>query len=377
VESLRTAYETGVGPQAAVLSALEAPRNLLQSTSLRHEPALRLRLAEALWLLNEQLRARREPLADQRCTALAQARVAEVSKADERSVREAFGYADDVVAPYLVGVRATWIDMLADSHLMRTQRVDVDDAVHEMAEVLANSPSSRVNTLQLTTLVLLPRYMLKEVSWLCRPTGKGQRRAVACAPWLPLLGALLFAACLPSLSTAAAYRVGAIPALVSYLVVLWTAAIHPLALLGMCLRLPATTVLGLIGMLSFATGWQGWDHDPIWWLVPPSLLAATFGYLLLEVGGNGDTETGRRLRRSTHVLALGFSHATGVVLVAVASAGSFITGTLADVRADQALLNLATITSASMALGVFLQVLWEDAPVTSPLSQFSHRSESR
>ncbi|WP_017622010.1 hypothetical protein [Nocardiopsis chromatogenes] len=181
------------------------------------------------------------------------------------------------------------------------------------------------------------------------------------------------------------------------------------------LRFPAAAVVGLIVLVAFHPDW--WTDLSLGWASAGTALliaAAPFGYLLTQVRnhnsgqvpeGGGRTRVRRRVvARAALATGTGLAHAflvalLGMVLIAPVfsedgdrlrtawsggedtAAASSAAPTEASPEAEPprrpgsptAILALAT--AVCLAAGVFSQILWDDKPVTAPLSHQRWRSE--
>ncbi len=148
-----------------------------------------------------------------------------------------------------------------------------------------------------------------------------------------------------------------------------------------CLRLPAGAALGMAALISLD---DAWAHTNTWiWPVIASaaLLTVATGYLAFEAQGHG-IPGGRILAgRVLAVVALGFAHAVGVaslVLAAVVPAVKpDLAQTLAGPGATPPAVLLTLAASVGLAAGVLLQMLWDDRPVTYPLTHLPWRGRAR
>ncbi len=148
-----------------------------------------------------------------------------------------------------------------------------------------------------------------------------------------------------------------------------------------CLRLPAGAALGMAALISLD---DAWAHTNTWtWPVIASaaLLAVVTGYLAFEAQGHG-VPGGRILAgRVLAVVVLGFAHAVGVASLVLATVVPAVKPGLAQTLAGPgatppaALLTLAA--SVGLAAGVLLQMLWDDRPVTYPLTHLPWRGRAR
>jgi hypothetical protein len=147
-----------------------------------------------------------------------------------------------------------------------------------------------------------------------------------------------------------------------------------------CLRLPAGAAIGMVALISVDDGWatrNGWA----WLWASVTLLGVSVGYLCLEALGHG-VPRGRTLAgRVIAVAALGFAHAMAVAALTLAVVVPAIKPGLAHTLdghhalAAGQLLTLAG--SVALAAGVLLQVLWDDRPVTYPLSHLPWKGRAR
>ncbi|ONH38293.1 hypothetical protein BL254_00670 [Protofrankia sp. BMG5.30] len=169
-----------------------------------------------------------------------------------------------------------------------------------------------------------------------------------------------------------------------------------------CLRLPAGAALGAVALISLDDGWahpDGWA----WPMIASAVLLATAtGYLVFEAQGHG-VPGGRILAgRVLAVVLLGFAHAVGVASLALAAvvpavkpglastiAGASATapgvtgpGVVGLVTVDPGVAGgpavpLTLAASVGLAAGVLLQMLWDDRPVTYPLTHLPWRGRAR
>lgn len=156
------------------------------------------------------------------------------------------------------------------------------------------------------------------------------------------------------------------------------------------LRLPAAGAVGLIVLVAFHPTW--WENVALGWWLPIVLGGSSFGYLLLEVrnhnpgtvNGNEGVRTYLSLAlRALAVAATGLVHAlfTAVVgMVVVTTVFGENGGELRQVwegassEGDPTAI-LVAATFWCLAAGVFSQILWDDQPITAPLSHRRWRDE--
>lgn len=133
------------------------------------------------------------------------------------------------------------------------------------------------------------------------------------------------------------------------------------------LRLPAGTAIGLSVLLAADSRWLVGGGGAAAGLV---LAAATAAYLWFEAANHG-VQPRRALGRGLLVGAVGIVHGlltAGVVLAYLAPMVE-PAGRLRRFAADHTLDGLLLGALGGLALGVFLQVLWDEQPVTAPLAR--------
>jgi hypothetical protein len=147
-----------------------------------------------------------------------------------------------------------------------------------------------------------------------------------------------------------------------------------------CLRLPAGAAIGVVALISIDDGWatrNGWA----WLWASLALLGASVGYLCFEALGHGVPRGWVLARRVSAVAALGFAHAVAVVALTLAAIVPAIkpglARTLSGPHALAAGQLLTLAGSVALAAGVLLQVLWDDRPVTYPLTHLPWKGRTR
>ena len=220
----------------------------------------------------------------------------------------------------------------------------------------------------------LPRFMLGAALRATAEAGPSRRLrwAALLAPLLLLAAAILAPAAalaagqvLPAtaLTWAACLAGGA------YLLVLGAVLYRPELGDPACLRLPAVAVLGAAALISLRDDWA--SAPP--WHVPLAAGGAALAYLAVQARNAGAARW-QALARAAGVGLLGFLHGLAVtVVIARAVAPSVAEGWQLPLQAPGAFTRaVATVAAIALLLGVVLQVLWEDRPVTAPLTM-AHR----
>lgn len=155
-----------------------------------------------------------------------------------------------------------------------------------------------------------------------------------------------------------------------------------------CLRLPAGAAIGMVALVSVDDDWAT-SHGLAWLWASVVLAVASVGYLVTEAIGHGVPRGGPLVGRVAAVTLLGYAHAAGVAaitLTAVVPAvkpglAETIAGTGGGAAAGTEPLAVGPMTvlaaSVGLAAGVLLQVLWDDRPVTYPLTHLPWRGRVR
>jgi hypothetical protein len=239
--------------------------------------------------------------------------------------------------------------------------------------------------------LLLPRFALIRV-WriVCGSAGRVANGMTAGAVLLCAAAAVLLAIGLiqhsSSLLTAAA-----ILSVAWYGLLALTAAVYPPAAWPWLMRQPASAAVGMLGLAVIPPDW--WHDDghtlrvAAWAAV--LLGGAGLGYLYLEASSH-DVRGWRRAWRPAAVAGIGYLHATMVSVIGLRfllpefsprparppylSCWWQTAGCGPD--ALPAWLLLLVAASWAFAAGVFLQIIWDDQPVTAPLAHVSWRRES-
>ena len=131
-----------------------------------------------------------------------------------------------------------------------------------------------------------------------------------------------------------------------------------------CLRLPGCIALGTVAILS--SGRQSLLHVGTRGYVVAAFLAPlSFAYFAMEARQHG-ASSARAVTGALRVWALAMSYTLGISAIA----GSFFIAGLGKAM-PRAFVGpaVAVLATGAVALGLLLQVLWDDTPVTSPLGR--------
>lgn len=231
----------------------------------------------------------------------------------------------------------------------------------------ADAPRPPAVELLLLRGFALPRFMLTEVRQLI---GSHDRRPAErwwrALPWALLIAAaaVLVVALVGGFSLVPAAAAGVL----GYLAIgVRAVGAGAWATYPFLLRLPASAAIGTLLVLGF--GPAGWVSDPQPWTML-LLVAAAYGYLVVEAR-NHDVDRLAAMRRALAVLLIGLLHALVVaVIAAVTLAPAFLEGFSTISATDGAGMGwfVSLLAAAGLAVGVFAQVLWDDRPVTYPLT---------
>lgn len=288
--------------------------------------------------------------------------------------------------------QAVWLDLLA-RYRSWSPRYEIDgpwveqEARLTVESVLANGQmdaSSRLRTLErVQHAIALPRFDLRLADRTSSSSASWLLRILPLTLWT--VGAI---AALAAVATGrATVLVDPSPGLLVLALAGYVAAIAvavtvgPLVAGPWCLRLPASTAIGVAGLLSVGSIAE-W-HASGWAIVLTASLS--LGYLLLEATNQGLASGTVVLRRAFAVWLLGLAHATCVTLIGLlvidpvihpaatahgASGAGHVAGiTTGALAPGSELSQVAFVACASLAFGLLLQVLWDDSAVTAPLSQ--------
>jgi hypothetical protein len=239
--------------------------------------------------------------------------------------------------------------------------------------------------------VLLPRFALPRVwriVW-----GSADRTASL----LTVCAVLVCAAAVALLLAGLIQPSGRLLTVAAFLAVAWygllafTAVVYPPAAWPWLMRQPASAAVGMLGLAVIPPDW--WHDDghtlrvAAWAAV--LLGVAGLGYLYLEASSH-DVRGWRRAWRPAAVAAFGYLHAVMVSVIGLRfllpefsprparppylSCWWHTAGCGPEALPVWLLLLLAA--SWAFAAGVFLQIIWDDQPVTAPLAHVSWRRES-
>ncbi|WP_239339341.1 hypothetical protein [Frankia sp. CiP3] len=227
----------------------------------------------------------------------------------------------------------------------------------------------------------LPRFMLGHTWRVLRPAvGRGPFAVLALMAMLLLTPAVVSASAFDGhvvgVLRGAAGLTGA-----TYLVMFLLTMRCPEMTSLWCLRLPAGAALGMVALISLDDGWARTSGRAAPLIAAAALLAAAAGYLAFEAQAHG-VPYGRVLAgRVLAVVGLGFAHAVGVASLVLAlivpAVGPGLAGTLAGHCATPPAELLTLAASVGLAAGVLLQMLWDDRPVTYPLTHLPWRGRTR
>lgn len=144
------------------------------------------------------------------------------------------------------------------------------------------------------------------------------------------------------------------------------------------LRLAASVVVGTVVVASLNQRWLGQiaTQEPPGWMaiwITGGALAAACAYLLVEARLHG-SHGWQAARRAAVVALIGVAHATFAALVLLVVADPVLELAATHAPGDTGRLRMVTVVAATaLAGGVFLQILWEDRPVTYPLGVLRYR----
>lgn len=137
------------------------------------------------------------------------------------------------------------------------------------------------------------------------------------------------------------------------------------------LRFAGGAALGSSLLLSVPGEWWSEPQRSLW-MVWGLLVLAAFGYLVVEVRAHAAVGFWSTLSRAAGALFWGWCHGSGVAAVVLGVAGGVFMAFSPAGPAELASA-LAVAAAVGLSLGVFLQILWEDRPVTYPLTHMEWR----
>jgi hypothetical protein len=306
--------------------------------------------------------------------------------------------------------RNDWLAVLAaiDDYPLLAPRIgNVEDEAWQLATIEvtetalrprpageAQSARDRADPLgRETTRFAVTRLLLPRLAW-GRSTALCFRRMSALPLTLSALAAVavLAALVLPvigfCLDLSWTYTAAAGAAATAYVLIAWAAGADRRAAWPWMLRQPASAAVGLLAVAAFGPSWwytAGAPGDTTRALVAAAgLTGAALVYLCIEAAGHG--VQGRRLAgRVLLVSAFGLVHGVLVGLIglrfllpifAASPPGGpalscwYMPGACHG-QALPVLVLLALAAAWSLAAGVFLQIVWDDQPVTAPLAHVS------
>lgn len=232
---------------------------------------------------------------------------------------------------------------------------------------------------QVASRHLLPRFWLAAVVRTALWSADARRSAARIA-----VGGLVLAAAAGAFGCAVAFhphRAAALAAATYALLLSGTVTFGtPWAALWL-LRIPAAAAIGAFTLVTFLP--DGWLAAPVphWLTAGGALLAAGYGYLLIEARHHG-VSSGRALLRSAGVTIVGLGHAALVTLLALVAVAPAVTPGLGALwHHPGGHRHAATILLVSTAwcftTGVFTQILWDDRPITASLAHTTWRADGR
>ena len=222
---------------------------------------------------------------------------------------------------------------------------------------------------------LLPRFDLVGTH---RAVRNAHGRAVYWV-WSPAALAILASIALAGLSQLG-WAIAAALAAYGWMI-LGAASIGAMILHPLCMRAPAGALLGAFGLFAIG-GWeeQAMSFDP--WL-HLGVIAAPLPYLILEAR-HREAQGLIALGRALAVYAIVMLHSAAVAVIAVGVGGpafltvdkdAFVATDMARSWLIESTPNrywlLWFVAGAAATAGTYLQVLWEDNPITAPLSRFT------
>ncbi len=211
--------------------------------------------------------------------------------------------------------------------------------------------------------------------------------AAACLAVVAVLVQLLISVLLPWPS---GYTSAAFTALAIYPLIGLAAAAEPSATWPWLLRQPAGAAVGLLALASFGSTWWFAGSSPGQTAravgVTGGLVAAALLYLYIEAIGHG-VRGCRLLRRPPGVTLVGLMHGLLISLIglrfllpfftSIPTGGAALTCWYAAAPCRSLVLPapvlLGLAAAWSLAAGVFLQIIWDNEPVTAPLGHVSWR----
>lgn len=183
---------------------------------------------------------------------------------------------------------------------------------------------------------------------------------------LPLLLMIAAVATAPFFSGLSGWWVAAAAYAALWLGVMWCGP--PLADVY-CLRMPASTLVGLVALVALPAGWWDTGVGARWSLIVASF-GATFAYLVVEARAD-DTRVPAALGRAAVAWLLSSAHA-GCLAILVFRAANLALFT-SDPIDGWGVVEGAAI---GMTVGIAVQNLWQGAPITSPLLRTTWRGHS-
>lgn len=320
----------------------------------------------------------------------------------------------DRIATLARRARDEWLEVLGqidDYPKLKTQ-VAIEDEAREIAALeITRRRLSRVNpglgavaspaeedlagdevSRFVITRLLLPRFALLRVWRMVYGSVGAWARGLSVAAGVAFLGtlvALIVGLWAPGTGVLAWAWTGV---LAFYGLIAASAAVDPATAWPWLMRQPASAIGGLVALIAAPSDWwreSGSQWGTALWAVL-LMTGAGLGYLFFEAGNQDVRGFGSRAWRSLLVGAFGYLHALMVSViglrfllpafaahasVAPARISCWVQASGCGPAALPAWLIVLAAASWSFAAAVFLQIIWDDQPVTAPLAHVSWHSK--
>lgn len=284
--------------------------------------------------------------------------------------------------------REEWLAVLdvIDDHPNLRAAIDVEDEAVKLTSVVLKDRQSGTDLARfviarhVVTRLLLPRFAwLAALRVLREVWGRGVLLHLATAGTLFLAALIMIVIAIVGVWPWG-YTVAAVTALLGYGIVALGAALRPQLGWLWLLRQPAGAAVGLLALIALPDWWATADSSAAA-IASGILILIGVGYLTIEAGNHGARAI---IRRSVGVSLIGFCQAAMVSLIGLRFLFPVFAAAVDDVRLScwwtgcpsevlPAWLLLLTATAWSFVAGVFLQITWNDQPITAPLAHISWR----